>query len=245
MKLTIKGQLWTVPSFSTIKIMPFLSAMGLTYDDLNGEGAIASDPNALGRQVLTALAEPTNHYKLAFSLAQLIPDIDPKIASFQVVEEGGQKVHKFCLELEPVDLIQVLDQINQHFLRLAAEAEGEQQQSLTVDLDPSSGTPLPVAEDDSQFRAPLPHTLVQRRDKTAKPKGFAQSAQAKAQAEAQTPTSASSPIIDGSQARIVPAVEPQDPKALDTLLSSLPPDVAVNLLTNAIARREAAGQPEP
>jgi hypothetical protein len=104
--ITIRGQQHSLGKASVMVLSPLLSAMGVTEDDSGNLAAMSEDDREqYGRNLLKRLAEPTRHYQIAFTLAQLYPTVPRDIVSYQVWSDGeGRYEITFKLNLEVEEL---------------------------------------------------------------------------------------------------------------------------------------------
>lgn len=146
-KISIQGQTYQVPPISGIKLIPFLSALGLNYDDVNGgaRAKASEDKEAFARKVMQSLADPLNHYKVAFSITQIIPGIDPELAAFRIVEQDGVREQRFTLNLETSDLLQILQVVTLQVEQDAAAAKASSP-AIAAQVTPTPPQPESLPE---------------------------------------------------------------------------------------------------
>ena len=145
--VTIKGQSYEI-AVNALKLMPLLGGLGLDYDDISGgaKASAAEDPGMFGRRIMQALTEPLNHYRVAFAVAQMVPDIDPSVASFRVIERNGQREQQFTLDMEAQDIISFLDQVTKNLPGSSASPQPQATQQEVAPKVKSKGFAAAVAK---------------------------------------------------------------------------------------------------
>ncbi|MBW4469294.1 MAG: hypothetical protein KME45_03420 [Stenomitos rutilans HA7619-LM2] len=128
-ELKLRDRTYTINTpvnLSEIKMVPLATVLGT---DKHGRPIQPGTPlgNDYAELVLQRLSDPSNHYRLAYSLKALIPELDPLLCDYRLILlPNGSKQEDVTFNLTVEEILQVFSQLQQ------------------VTTTPKAGKPKPV-----------------------------------------------------------------------------------------------------
>lgn len=115
-EITLRDRTYTINgpvNLSEIKMVPLATVLGTDKHNRPIQPGTALG-NDYAELVLQRLSDPSNHYKLAYSLKALIPDLDPFLCDYRLLQlPNGVKQEDVTFNLTVDEILEVFSQIQQ------------------------------------------------------------------------------------------------------------------------------------